>query len=66
MSPVDIFLSETIEDAVDNESWKEDLWDAIEGESKQQVQQHLAHNHWVMEAHKKKKKSKGRDMEEEI
>ena len=57
---------ETIEDAVDDESWKEDLWDAIEGESKQQVQQRLAHNHRVMEAHKKKKKSKGRDTEEEI
>jgi hypothetical protein len=65
-SPVDVFLSETIEDAVDNESWKEDLWDAIEGESKQQVQQHLVHNHQVTEAHKKKKKSKGRDTEEEI
>jgi hypothetical protein len=65
-SPADVFLSETIEDAVDDESWKEDLWDVIEGESKQQVQQRLAHNHRVTEAHKKKKKSKGRDTEEEI
>jgi hypothetical protein len=66
MSPADVFLSDTIEDTVDDESWKEDLWDAIEGELKQQVQQCLAHNHRVMEVHKKKKKSKGRDMEEEI
>jgi hypothetical protein len=64
-SLADVFLLETIEDAVDDESWKEDLWDTVEGELKQQVQQCLAHNHWVTEAHKKKK-SKGRDTEEEI
>jgi hypothetical protein len=54
-----------IKDAMVDENWKKDLWDTIEGELKQQVQQHLAHNHQVIEAHEKKK-SKNRDTEEEI
>lgn len=66
MSPNNIFLSETIEDVVDDDQWKEDLWEEIKGESVQQIQQHKANNHKVTTAHEKGVKSRGKKTEEEL
>lgn len=55
-----------IEDMADNERWKEDLWDEIEGENRQQIQQCQAHNCKVTMAHEKKMKNKGSSREEEL
>jgi hypothetical protein len=38
-SPEQPLLSETIEGSANDDNWKEDLWDPIEGENKQQVEQ---------------------------
>ena len=59
-------MSETIEDSADNDKWKQDLWEPIEGELKQQVQQWLAHNCKLKSEHEKKMKNKGKNVEEEI
>ena len=63
-SPDDIFLSETIEDTVDDDRWREELWEAIEGESAEQISQRKAHNRKVTTAHDKKVKSRGKNQEE--
>ena len=66
MSPEQPILSETIEDSADDDKWKQDLWKPIEGESKQQVQQRLVHNHKLKSEHEKKMKNKGKNIKEEI
>lgn len=63
-SPDDIFLSEMIEDTVDNDQWKEELWEAIEGESAEQISKRKAHNHKVTAVHNKKVKLRGKNQEE--
>ncbi|KAF8223386.1 hypothetical protein L208DRAFT_1317113 [Tricholoma matsutake] len=65
-SPEQPLLSETIDDSVNNDKWRQDLWDPIEGETKQQVEQWLAHNHKIKKEHNKKLKNKGKNIEEEI
>ena len=58
-------LSETIKGASDNNKWKQDLWEPIEGEMKQQVQQWLAHNRKLKNEHKKmKNRGKNVDMDD--
>jgi hypothetical protein len=65
-SPEQPLLSETIEGSANDDNWKEDLWDPIEGENKQQVEQRLAHNRRVTKEHEKKMKNKGKNTEEEL
>jgi hypothetical protein len=65
-SPEQPLLSETIKGSANDDNWKEDLWDPIEGENKQQVEQRLAHNHRVTKEHEKKIKNKGKNTEEEL
>ena len=55
LSPEHPILSETIEDLVDDNKGKQDLWEPMEGETKWQVQQQLAYNCKI-----KKMKDKGK------
>ena len=59
-------LSETFGDSSNDDKWKQDLWEPIEGETKQQVQQRLAHNHKLKNEHEKKMRNSGKNIEEEV
>ena len=65
-SPEQPMLSETIKGLSNDDKWKQDLWEPIEGETKQQVQQQLAHNCKLKNEHEKKMKNSGKNIKEEI